>query len=112
MPYPVSQGIALTLGGAAVANVTNVTVNETAPVIDSSDLSLSENAYRTFISGLKDAAEVTMNHIGASIAIGDKSGGLVAGALTFAGATVMTSEIAYRVGEIVAYTTTIRASNY
>jgi hypothetical protein len=111
MPYAVSQGITVQLGGADVANVTSVTVNETAPNIDSSDLSLSSGAYRKFIPGLKDAAEVTMNHIGASISTGDKVGGLTVGNISFTGATVMSSDVAYRVGEIVAYTTMIRAAN-
>lgn len=110
MAYTISQGLPVELGGATVAGVTQVTVNETAPNIDTSSLDLSDGSYRTFIPGLRDAADVTINHIGTSIATGDKPGGLVAGAITFAGATVMTSEVAYRVGEIVAYTTTIRAS--
>lgn len=112
MAYAVSQGIPLTLGGATVGFVTQVTVSENAPNIDTSHLGLAEGAYRTFIAGLKDAAEVTMNHIGSAISVGDKPGGLTAGAITFSGATVMSSEVAYRVGEVVAYTTTIRASNY
>jgi|688.fasta_scaffold1677130_2 hypothetical protein len=111
MAYAVSQGITLTLGGAAVPSVTQVTVSENAPNVDTSHLGLANGAYRTFIAGLKDAAEVTMNHIGDPISVGDKVGGLTAGSISFAGATVMSSEVAYRVGELVAYTTTIRASN-
>lgn len=111
MPYAVSQGISFTLGGSTVAGVTQVSVSENAPTVDTSDLSLASGAYRTFIAGLKDAAEVTVNHIGSAITVGDKAGGLTAGAITFAGATVMSSEVAYRVGEVVAYTTSIRASN-
>lgn len=111
MPYAVSQGITLTLGGSNVANVTQVSVSENAPTIDTSDLSLADGSYRTFIAGLKDAAEITMNHIGAAITVGNKVGGIAVGNISFSGATVMSSEVAYRVGELVAYTTTIRAAN-
>jgi hypothetical protein len=110
MPYPVSQAVTLTLGGTAVPNVTQVAINESAPTIETSDLSLAAGAYRTFLSGLKDAADITLNHIGTTLAVGS-GGAFVCGAITFAGSTVMSSEVAYRVGEIVAYTTTLRASN-
>lgn len=110
MSYAVSQGVSLTLGGTAVANVTQVQISENAPTIETSDLSLAANSYRTFIPGLKDAADVTINHIGEALSIGS-AGAFVCGALTFAGSTVMSSEVAYRVGEIVAYTSTLRASN-
>jgi hypothetical protein len=110
MPYAVSQAVSFSLGGTAVANVTQVTINESAPTIETSDLSLADGAYKTFIPGLPDAADVTVNHIGASMAIGN-SGAFICGAITFAGSTVMSSEVAYRVGELVAYTTQIRASN-
>ena len=111
MAYPVSQGVTLTLGGSTVGFVTQVTVSENSPNVDTSHLGLAEGSYRTFIGGLKDAADVTMNHIGQAIAVGDKPGGLVCGALSFSGATVMSSEVAYRVGEVVAWTTSIRAAN-
>lgn len=111
MAYAVSQGITLTLGGSSVANVTQVSVSENAPTIDTSDLSLTDGSYRTFIAGLRDAAEVTMNHIGGAISVGNKVGGITVGDISFTGATVMSSEVAYRVGEVVAWTTTIRAAN-
>lgn len=111
MAYAVSQGITLTLGGSSLANVTQVSVSENSPNIDSSHLGLAENAYRTFIAGLKDAADITVNHIGDAIAVGDKPGGIVVGSISFAGATVMSSEVSFRVGEIVGYTSTIRAAS-
>lgn len=111
MAFTVSQGIACNLGGAAVANVTQVVVNESAPTIDSSDMSITNNGSRTFIAGLKDAADITINHIGAALTLGDKVGGFSCGTISFTGATVMSSEISYRVGEIVGYTTAVRASN-
>ena len=110
MPFTVSQGVSCTLGGTAVPNVTQVAINESAPTIETSDMSISNNGFKTFIPGLKDAADITLNHIGNTLAIGN-AGAFVCGAITFAGSTVMSSEIAYRVGEIVAYTTTIRASS-
>jgi hypothetical protein len=113
MAYPVSQGITLTLGGSstAVGNVTQVTITENAPTVDSSHLGLADGAYRTYIAGLKDAADITINHIGQALAVGDKSGGIQVGDISFTGATVMTSEVSYRVGEIVGYSSTIRAAN-
>jgi hypothetical protein len=111
MAYAVSQGIPLVLGGVTVTYVTQVTVSENSPNIDTSNLGLASGQDRTFIPGLRDAAEVSMNHIGTAITVGDKVGGLVVGAITFSGATVMSSEVAYRVGEVVAFTSTIRASN-
>lgn len=111
MAYAVSQGITLTLGGSALANVTQVSVSENAPNIDSSHLGLADGAYRTFIAGLKDAADITVNHIGDAITVGDKPGGIVVGSISFAGATVMSSEVSFRVGEIVGYTSTIRAAS-
>jgi hypothetical protein len=111
MPVSVSQGVTVTLGGAAVAYVTQATVNETCPTVDISDLGLAENSSRQFIKGLPDAADITLNHIGSSVALGDKSGGISIGAISFAGATAMSSEVAYRVGEVEAWTTTIRASS-
>ena len=111
MAYAVSQGITLTLGGASLANVTQVSVSENAPNVDSSHLGLAEGAYRTFIAGLKDAAEITVNHIGDAITVGDKAGGITVGAISFNGATVMSSEVSYRVGELVGYVSTIRAAS-
>lgn len=111
MAYTVSQGVSVTLGGGGLSNVTQVTVNETAPTIDTSDLGIAANGSRTYIAGLKDAADITINHIGASVSLGDKSGGFSCGNISFTGATVMSSEVAYRVGEIVAYTTTVRAAS-
>lgn len=111
MPYAVSQGITLTLGGSPLANVTQVSVSENSPNIDSSHLGLADGAYRTFIPGLKDAAEISVNHIGAPLTVGDKPGGIAVGNISFSGATVMSSEVSYRVGEIVAYTSTIRAAS-
>lgn len=111
MAYTVSQGISVTLGGSGVSNVTQVTVNENAPTVESSDMSISNNGYRTFIAGLKDAADITINHIGGALTLGDKSGGFSCGSISFDGATVMSSEVSYRVGEIVAYTSTVRAAN-
>jgi hypothetical protein len=110
MAYTVSQGVSCSLGGSAVANVTQVAINETAPTIETSDMSLANNAFKTYIPGLKDAADITINHIGAALTIGN-AGAFVCGSITFTGSTVMSSEVAYRVGEIVAYTTTIRAAN-
>jgi len=111
MAYAVSQGITLTLGGSPLANVTQVSVSENSPNIDSSHLGLADGAYRTFIAGLKDAADITVNHIGDAIAVGDKPGGIAVGSISFAGATVMSSEVSFRVGEIVGYTSTIRAAS-
>lgn len=111
MAYAVSQGITLTLGGTALASVTQVSVSENAPNVDSSHLGLADGAYRTFIAGLKDAAEITVNHIGDAIAVGDKPGGITVGAISFTGATVMSSEVSYRVGELVGYVSTIRAAS-
>jgi hypothetical protein len=111
MAYAVSQGITLTLGGSPLANVTQVSVSENSPNIDSSHLGLAEGAYRTFIAGLKDAAEISVNHIGDPIAVGNKAGGITVGSISFTGATVMSSEVSYRVGEIVGYVSTIRAAS-
>lgn len=111
MSQPVSQGVSITLGGSAVSSVTQVTINETCPQIETSDLSLAADSQRTYIRGLKDAAEITINTIGNKLTTGDKPGGFVCGSISFAGATVMSSEVSYRVGEVVAYTNTVRASN-
>ena len=111
MSYAVSQGITLSLGGSTLSNVTQVSVSENSPNVDSSHLGLAEGSYRTFIAGLKDAAEITVNHIGAALTVGDKAGGITVGAISFTGATVMSSEVSYRVGEIVGYTSTIRAAS-
>lgn len=111
MAFPIAQGVACTLNGNSVANVTQVTINESAPTIETSDMSLAENSYRTFIPGLKDAADITLNHIGGAIALGNNPQGFACGDISFDGATVMSSEVSYRVGEIVGYTTTIRAAN-
>jgi hypothetical protein len=111
MAYAVSQGITLTLDGSPLANVTQVSVSENAPNIDTSDLTLADGAYRTFIPGLKDAADISVNHIGAAIAVGNKPGGITVGSISFNGATVMSSEVSFRVGELVGYTSTIRAAN-
>lgn len=110
MAYTVSQGVTMTLGGTAVPNVTQVAINESSPTIETSDLSIANNGYKTYIKGLSDAADITINHIGAALTIGN-AGAFVCGSINFTGSTVMSSEIAYRVGEVVAYTTTLRASN-
>ena len=110
MPYTVSQGIACTVAGSVVQNVTQVAITENAPTIETSDLALANNAFKTYIPGLKDAADITVNHIGGALTIGS-TGSFACGTVTFTGSTVMSSEVAYRVGEIVAYTTTVRASN-
>ena len=111
MPVSVSQGLTVTLGGAAVAYVTQATVNETCPTVDISDLGIPDGGSRKVIKGLPDAADITLNHIGSTISLGDKSGGISIGSISFSGATAMSSETAYRVGEVEAFTTTIRASN-
>ena len=111
MAYAVSQGVTLTLGGSPLANVTQATVSESAPTLDTSHLGIAENGYRTYIAGLKDAAEITINHIGTALTVGDKPGGVAIGSISFSGATVMTSEVSYRVGELVGYTSSIRAAN-
>jgi hypothetical protein len=111
MAYTVSQGVSCSLGGSAVANVTQVAVNETCPTVETSDMSITNNGYKTYIRGLPDAADITINHIGSTLAIGNQAGGFSCGNISFSGATVMSSEVSYRVGEIVAYTTTVRASN-
>jgi hypothetical protein len=111
MAYAVSQGITLTLGGSPLSNVTQVSVSENSPNVDSSHLGLTDGSYRTFIAGLKDAAEISVNHIGTALTVGNKPGGITVGSISFAGATVMSSEVSYRVGEIVGYTSTIRAAN-
>lgn len=108
--YTVSQGVAFSLGGSAVADVTQVSISESAPIVETSSMSIANGGYKTFIAGLRDAADITVNHLGASMAIGN-AGALVCGAITFAGSTVMSSDVAFRVGEVVAYTTTLRASN-
>jgi hypothetical protein len=110
MAFPVSQSIGLTVAGANVANVTQVAINESAPTVETSDMAIATDGYRTFIPGLKDAADITINHIGGTLAIG-ATGTFTCGSITFTGSTIMSSEVAYRVGEVVAYTTTIRASN-
>jgi hypothetical protein len=110
MSISVSQGVTVTLGGAAVAYVTQATVNETCPTVDISDLGIADGGSRQFIRGLPDAADITLNHIGSTISLGDKNGGISIGNLSFSGATAMSSEVAYRVGEVQAITTTIRAS--
>lgn len=110
MAFTVSQGVAVTVAGATVANVTQVTINEAAPTIETSDMGIANNGYRTFIPGLKDAADITLNHIGGALSIGS-TGSFSCGSITFTGSTVMTSEVAYRVGEVVGFTTTVRAAN-
>lgn len=112
MAYPISQGVTVQLGtDSSVDGVTQVTINETCPQVDTSDLSLASNSQRTFILGLKDAAEISMTHISAPIDTGNQVGGFSCGNISFSYATVMGSTVAYSVGEVVAYTTTIRASN-
>ena len=110
MAFTVSQGVAVTVAGATVANVTQVTINENAPTIETSDMSIANNGYRTYLAGLKDAADITLNHLGGALSIG-ATGSFSCGSITFTGSTVMSSEVAYRVGEVVGYTTTVRASN-
>jgi hypothetical protein len=110
MPFTVSQGVAVTVCGATVPNVTQVTINESAPTIETSDMAIANNGYKTYISGLKDAADITINHIGTTLAIGGTAG-FSCGTITFTGSTVMSCEVSYRVGEVVGYTTTVRASN-
>ena len=110
MPFTVSQGVAVTVCGATVANVTQVSINESAPTIETSDMAIANNGYKTFINGLKDAADITINHIGAALSIGG-TGGFTCGSITFTGSTVMSSEVAYRVGEVIAFTTSVRAAN-
>lgn len=111
MSQPISQGVTVSLGGSSVSNVTQVTINETCPQVETSDLSLPDNSQRTYIRGLKDAAEITINTIGNKLSTGDRPGGFSCGAISFTGATVMSSEVSYRVGEVVAYTNMVRASN-
>lgn len=110
MSYTVSQGISCTVAGATVANVTQVSINESAPNVETSDLSIANGGYKTYIAGLKDAADITVNHLGGALTIG-ATGSFSCGSITFSGSTVMSSDVAYRVGEVIAYTTTIRASN-
>lgn len=110
MPYTVSQAVPVTVAGATVANVTQVSINESAPTIETSDMAIAVNGYRTYISGLKDAADITINHLGSALTIG-ATGSFSCGSISFTGSTVMSSEIGYRVGEVVSYTTTVRASN-
>jgi hypothetical protein len=100
----------MTIGGTAVPHVTQVAINESAPTIETSSLQIANNGFKTFIPGLRDAADITINHIGTTLAIGN-AGAFVCGAISFAGSTVMSSEVAFRVGEVIAYTTTLRASN-
>jgi len=109
MAIPVSQAVTLSLNG--LGSVTEVVVNETAPNLDTSDLSLAEGSTRTYIAGLKDAAEITVNHIGGTATIGNVAAGVQVGSLSFSYATVISTDVNFRVGELVAYTTTIRASN-
>ena len=111
MAKPVSQGVTVTLGGSSVSGVTQVTINETCPQVETSDLSLPADSQRTYIKGLKDAADITINTIGTQITTGDQPGGFACGSISFGGATVMSSEVAYRVGEVVSYTATVRAAN-
>ena len=109
MSFTVSQGVSVTVAGSTVANVTQVAINESSPTIETSDMAIANNGYRTFIPGLKDAADVTVNHLGGALTIG-ATGSFSCGAITFTGSTVMSSEVAFRVGEIVGYTTTVRAA--
>lgn len=110
MAFPVSQSVTVTVAGATVANVTQVTINETSPTVETSDMAIAPNGFRTYINGLKDAADVTINHLGGSLNVGG-TGPFSCGSISFSGSTVMSSEVAYRVGEIVAYTTTVRAAD-
>lgn len=110
MPFAVSQGVTCIVAGAAVANVTQVVINESAPTVDTSDLSLAENASRTFINGLKDAADITVTHLGSAVGLGG-TGSFSCGGISFTGSTVMSSEVAYRVGEVIVYTTNVRAAS-
>ena len=110
MPFAVSQGVAVTVCGATVANVTQVTINESAPTIETSDMAIANNGYKTYIAGLKDAADITVNHLGAALTIGGTAA-FSCGSISFDGSTVMSSEVSYRVGEVVGYTTTVRAAN-
>jgi hypothetical protein len=107
--FVVSQGVSVTVAGSTVANVTQVAINESSPTIETSDLSIANGGYRTYIPGLRDAADVTISHLGGALTIG-ATGSFSCGAITFTGSTVMSSEVAYRVGEIVVYTTTVRAA--
>jgi hypothetical protein len=47
MPFAVSQGVAVTVAGATVANVTQVSINEAAPTIETSDMAIANNGYKT-----------------------------------------------------------------
>ncbi len=110
MSFPVSQAVVVTVAGATVANVTQVAINESSPTVETSDMSIAANGMRTYINGLKDAADITINHLGGPLSVGG-TGQFSCGSISFAGSTVMSSEVAYRVGEIVAYTTTVRAAD-
>lgn len=109
MPISLSQGQTVTFGGAPVGNVTQASVSESAPLVDVSSLALADGSYREFVSGLSEPAEISITTIGEMVGAIGANGEVQVGNISFTAATVMSVEEAYRVGEVIAYTTTIRA---
>ena len=109
MPASLSNGQSVTFAGATITEVTQASVSETAPTIDVTSLNQATGGYRELIPGLTDASEVSITSIGSAVGSVGATGSVSVGGVSFSKATVMTTEVAYRVGEVVAYTTTLRA---
>ena len=100
---------------ATVLTVTNLQVNETADVIDTSDLSMSTGTRKTFITGLLDA-EVTVDYISTTLLSSGTEGTINIGAGTNApfsyngNATITSATLGGAVGDIVKGSATFKVS--
>lgn len=110
MPAALSNSQTVTFSNVAVPLVTQASVSESATQIDVSSLSQATDTYRDLVAGLRDAAEVSITSLNGSVGAAGANGALTVGSLSFSAATVMSTEVAYRVGETIAYTTTLRAT--
>lgn len=109
MSISLSQGQSVSFAGATVANVTQASVSESAPLIDVSSLNLADQAYRQYLPGLREPAEITVTTLNGVVGSIGATGSVDVGSLSFGHGTVMSTDVAYRVGEVIAFTTTIRA---
>lgn len=100
---------------ATSLTVTNLQVNETADVIDTSDLSMATGTRKTFITGLLDA-EVTVDYISTTLLSSGTEGSISIGAaagapFTYTGnATITSATLGGAVGDIVKGSATFKVS--
>lgn len=102
-------------GSANVLTVTNLQVNETADVIDTSNLGMATGTRKTFITGLLDA-EVTVDYISTTLLSSGTEGSLDIGDATDAPftyngtATITSATLGGAVGDIVKGSATFKVS--